>query len=360
MDVKVDLGPRSYPIRIGSGALNDLPALCRNYIPGARLFVISDETVDALYGERIAALLRESGFEVARARVPPGEESKSIEWFGRLCEEAAEARIDRRSAVVALGGGVIGDLAGFVAAAFLRGVALVQLPTTLLAMVDSAVGGKTGVNLPQGKNLVGAFHQPSFVICDLDVLDTLPPREFRAGLAEVIKYGVIRDAELFAYLEESMDAILRRDPEALANIVARSCEIKAAVVGADERESGERAILNFGHTLGHAVEQATGYGEYLHGEAIAIGMVFAARLSARVRELPTAAVERLKRLIERAGLPTAAPDLEWPALRRAMAVDKKGSGGVPKFVLADAIGQVTYGVAVAEEVLEEVWHAGRQ
>lgn len=360
MDVNVELGERRYPIRIGLGTLASLPELCRQRLPGRQILLVADETVDALYGARVADGLTAAGFGVARATVPPGESTKSIEWFGHLCERAAEARLDRTSAICALGGGVIGDLAGFVAGAYLRGVRLVQVPTTLLAMVDSAVGGKTGVNLPQGKNLVGVFHQPSLVVADTEVLKTLPRREIAAGLAEVIKHGIIRDADLFAFCEHSMDALLAGDAAALTHVIARSCEIKAAVVTADERESGERAILNFGHTIGHAIEQVTAYGAYLHGEAVGIGMDYAARLSARVQGLSERDARRIRALIQRAGLPVSAPDLKWAEVRRAMAVDKKGAAGTPKFVLARAIGAVDYGVTVPESVLEEVWHGGRE
>lgn len=357
MEVTVELGERRYPIRIGAGTLNELPTLCAERLPGRQILLIADENVDSLYGARVAEKLAAAGFSVKRATVPPGESSKCIDWFGRLCESAAEARLDRKSAIVALGGGVIGDLAGFVAGAYLRGVRLVQVPTTLLAMVDSAVGGKTGVNLPQGKNLVGVFHQPSLVVADTDTLKTLPRRELAAGMAEVIKHGIIRDAELFAFCEREMEALLAGDAAGLTRVIARSCEIKAAVVASDERESGERAILNFGHTLGHAVEQVTAYGAYLHGEAVGIGMDFAARLSVRVLGLPNADANRIRALIRRAGLPVAAPELSWADLRRAMAVDKKGASGTPKFVLARAIGEVSHGVDVPEALLEEVWHA---
>jgi 3-dehydroquinate synthase len=356
MNVHVQLGGRSYPIHIGSGELTDVAALCRERLAGSRIFIITDETVNALYGDRLAAAFEQAGYSVTQAVAPPGEATKSMEWYGRLCERAAEAQLDRASAIVAFGGGVIGDLAGFVAATYMRGIQLVQIPTTLLAMVDSAVGGKTGINLPQGKNLVGAFHQPALVVCDLDLLRSLPRREFSAGLAEVIKYGIIRDPELFEFLEKNVTSILAGDTSATAHIVARSCAIKAAVVSADERESGERAILNFGHTLGHAIEQASNYARYLHGEAIGIGMVYAARLSARVRGLPASDVERIRALVERAGLPVAAPELAWSDLRRAITVDKKGVAGMPRFVLARRIGDVEYGIAVTESLLEDVWH----
>lgn len=358
MDVSVELGERRYPIVVGAGALGRLGDLTRR-LKGRSAMIVTDETVDRLYGERVQRLFEEAGFKTVRAPVPPGEETKSIEWFGRLCERAAEIPLDRKSCIVALGGGVVGDLAGFVAAAFLRGIELVQIPTTLLAMVDSAVGGKTGVNLPQGKNLVGAFYQPAFVVCDLDLLKTLPRREMAAGMAEVIKYGVIRDAALFERLERDIEALISGDAAGLEAVVARCCEIKADVVSRDEREDGLRAILNFGHTAGHAVEQVTGYSRYLHGEAVAIGMVYAARLSARVLGLSEREVERITALVRRAGLPTVAPELNWAEIRRAMAVDKKGKGGTPRFVLARNIGVVEYGMEVPEAVLEECWNAGR-
>ncbi|HMP74931.1 MAG TPA: 3-dehydroquinate synthase [Kiritimatiellia bacterium] len=357
--VTVPLGERSYPICVGDGVLDQAASLLRTQLPGTRILLVADETVDGLYGDRVAALFSDAGFTLARATVPAGEASKSGEWLLRLYERAADEVLDRKSAIVALGGGVVGDLAGFLAASYLRGIRLVQIPTTLLAMVDSAVGGKTGINLPQGKNLVGAFHQPVLVLCDIGVLKTLPARELAAGLAEVIKYGVIRDAELFAYLERELDAIRAGDPAALAHIVARSCAIKADVVSADEHEAGERAILNFGHTLGHAVEQVAGYGAYLHGEAVGIGMAYAARVSVQAAGLSREDESRIVRLIQRAGLPVEAPGLAWPDLRRAMAVDKKGAAGVPRFVLAKRIGAVEYGCAVPEATLEEAWHGGR-
>lgn len=356
MEVKVELGARGYAIHVAKGALQDLAARCKAVLPGRQVLVVTDETVLSLYGLRIIEQMERAGFTVARAVVPPGEGAKSVEWFGRVCERAAEAKLDRSSAVLAVGGGVVGDLAGFVAAAFLRGVRLVQIPTTLLAMVDSAVGGKTGINLPQGKNLVGAFHQPSLVVCDPDVLATLSARERAAGLAEVIKYGVIRDAELFSYLERNIERLRAGDASALERVIAASCAIKAAVVSADEREAGERAILNFGHTLGHAVEQVAGYGTYLHGEAVGIGMAYAAQVSARHVGLPQADAGRIVELIRAAGLPVKAPELSWSDLRRAMAVDKKGQAGTPRFVLARAMGDVVYGERVPEALLEEVWH----
>jgi 3-dehydroquinate synthase len=267
--------------------------------------------------------------------------------------------LERKSFIIALGGGVVGDLAGFVAATYLRGIPFVQVPTTLLAQVDSSVGGKVGVNLPAGKNLVGAFHQPRHVLCDLATLDTLPEREFRAGLAEVIKYGIIYDASLFQKLETELPKILKRNEEALTEIVARSCEIKAEVVGQDETESGLRAILNFGHTIGHGLEAISRYGKYLHGEAISIGQVAAAVLSNRLTGLPQSDVERIRILFKRAGLPMTVRlnKLQRKQLFDAMRLDKKVSGGEIKFVLARAIGKVEYGVKVPEAEIEAALNA---
>lgn len=357
--VQVDLGDRSYDIVIGSGLLGDLGTLARAVAIGKRVLLVTDETVDRLLGAAAQAALEKAGYVVARGVVPSGETSKAGDWLFRLYDRAVAHGLDRHAAVVALGGGVVGDLAGFMAATYLRGIRLIQVPTTLLAMVDSAVGGKTGINLPQGKNLVGAFHQPALVLCDIDTLATLPKREFAAGLAEVIKYGVIWDAKLFATLEQDLDRILAGDRDLVARIVARSCEIKGEVVQQDERESGLRAILNFGHTVGHALEQVSGYGTYLHGEAIAVGMVFAARLSVRARGLPAAEAGRLEQLLARAGLPIAAPGYAWSALRAAIEVDKKASAGRPAFVLAERLGRVAFGCDVAEHVLEEVWRGQR-
>ncbi len=345
--VRVELGERSYDIVVEAGALQRLPDLLRERgLAATKGLVITDSHVEPVYAAGL-------GVPYPVATVPAGEASKSGEQLFHLYDEAIRAGLDRKAIVIALGGGVVGDLAGYVAASYMRGLRFVQVPTSLLAMVDSAVGGKTGINLPQGKNLIGAFHQPQLVVCDLDVLKTLPERELRAGLAEVIKYGIIYDAEFFAYLEEHIADALTLDQDVLAHLVARSCEIKADVVRQDETESGLRAILNFGHTLGHAIEAVAGYGKYLHGEAIAIGMIYAARLSG----LPAEQLERIEALICRAGLPVRAPELAWDDLRQAMSVDKKSESGLPKFVLAREIGRVEFGVAVEEMYLAEVWHA---
>jgi 3-dehydroquinate synthase len=326
---------------------------------GQRALLVTDDHVDALHGDTWEARLKSCGLDVRRETVPAGEPSKSLEMAGRLYDVAAAAGLDRQSIIVALGGGVVGDLAGFVAATYLRGIRLIQIPTSLLAMVDSSVGGKTGVNLGAGKNLVGVFYQPVEVIADLTMLTSLPEREYVAGLAEVVKYGIIWDAALFGSLEENLDAILSRDVDVLASLVRRCCEIKSEVVAVDERESGVRAILNYGHTLGHAIEQVCGYGGWLHGEAISMGMVFATALSQQVKQLHAEEAGRITALLGRCGLPLK-PDRAgfpggWAALRKAITSDKKTQKRVPRFVLAENIGSVIYGCELAEEVLEATY-----
>lgn len=358
--VDVSLGLRSYPIFIGGNLLPKLGPLCAKFRMGRRCAVISDVTVARRYAKKALGSLRAAGFEPVLITVPAGETSKSLKFVQSCCDQLARHRLERRSFIVALGGGVVGDLAGFVAAIYLRGIDFVQTPTTLLAQVDSSVGGKVGVNLPAGKNLVGAFYQPRFVLCDLSTLATLHEREYRAGLAEVIKYGIIRDAALFGRLEKDLDLLLKRDPTALAAIVARCCEIKADVVARDEREGGLRAILNFGHTIGHALEAISGYGKFLHGEAISIGQVAAARLSTALTGLPERDTQRIRALFHRVGLPVAirlsAPQLV--KLMQAMRLDKKVSGGRIQFVLAGRIGKVEPGhqapPALIAKVLKEM------
>ncbi|MBN1268468.1 MAG: 3-dehydroquinate synthase [Kiritimatiellae bacterium] len=354
-EVTVHLGERSYFIQIGPGLLDRVGPLCGDLGMGEKCLVISDSNVDPLYGSRCEESLSNHGFDVWRAVVPAGEASKCSKRLFDLYEMALAHGLDRRSFVVALGGGMVGDLAGYTAASFLRGIRCVQVPTSLLAMVDSSVGGKTGINLPQGKNLVGAFHQPSAVVADSETLKTLPRREYVSGLAEIVKYGVIRDADLFSLLERKADALLKLEPDTLEVVIARCCEIKAEIVEADEREAGLRAILNFGHTLGHAVEHAGGYDRYLHGEAVAIGMAYAARLSARVKSLPQEDCDRIIALLRKFDLPVAAGDHDWNGLRATMAVDKKVKGGTPLFVLVTRIGAVTTGCEVPDSVLQEVW-----
>jgi 3-dehydroquinate synthase len=348
--VKVELADRSYDILIGRDLLVELGARCRKLGLGSRCAIITDSNVARHYGKETQQSLESAGFQTTLITIPPGEKSKSLKYLGECYDAMARHRIERKSFVVALGGGVVGDLAGFVAASYLRGIPFVQIPTTLLAQVDSSVGGKTGINLKAGKNLVGAFYQPRLVLCDLATLDSLPEREFRAGLAEVIKYGIIYDAPFFRRLEQQMQSALDRDPAVLGKIVARCCSIKADVVSQDETEGGLRAILNFGHTIGHAIEATAGYGKYLHGEAISIGQVLAARLSQKVLGLQVAEVERIRALLDRAGLPTEArfSTNQKQKLMAAMKLDKKVSGGEIKFVLARRIGEVEFGQRVPE------------
>ena len=353
--VKVPLGDRSYSILIGGGLLRRLGTECRKLNLGQRCAVVTDRNVARHYVEVVRKDLIVAGFNCVSIIVPAGETAKSLPTVQRCYDQLAKHRLERKSFIVALGGGVVGDLAGFVAATYLRGIPFVQIPTTLLAQVDSSVGGKVGVNLKAGKNLVGAFHQPRLVMCDLDTLDSLPAREFRAGLAEVIKYGIIRDATLFRQLERDMPKLLKRDAKTLAAVVARCCEIKADIVGRDETESGLRQILNYGHTIGHAIENSIGYGKYLHGEAIAIGQVAAANISATLLRLPLNAVQRIERLVERAGLPTKIK-LSAGQMKKmfaAMRLDKKVSDGQIKFVLAKRIGSVVWGQRVPEAAIQE-------
>lgn len=354
--VHVALGERSYEILVGGGLLAGLGRACQRVGLQGRCALVTDRRVGRRYAREARASLQAAGFEVAVITVPAGEGAKSLTQAAFCYDRLAAHRLERRSFVVALGGGVVGDLAGFVAATYLRGIPFVQVPTTLLAQVDSSVGGKTGVNLGSGKNLVGAFWQPRLVICDLDTLKTLPPREYRAGLGEVIKYGIIWDARLFRRLEGRMDALLRLDHRELEQVVARCCAIKAEVVSQDETESGLRAILNFGHTFGHGLEASTRYGRYLHGEAIAVGQVVAARLSRDQLGFSGADVERITRLFVRAGLPVEArlSPVQRRRLGEAMRLDKKVTRGEMRFVLAQRLGRVQTGQAIS---LEQVWRA---
>jgi 3-dehydroquinate synthase len=355
-DLKVSLGLRSYLIKIGPRLLAQLGRECAALNLGRRCAIISDSNVAPLFAEEAKRALSEAGFDPLVISFPAGESAKRLRQVQVCYDQLAKHRLERKSFIVALGGGVVGDLAGFVAATYLRGVPFVQVPTTLLAQVDSSVGGKVGVNLKSGKNLVGAFYQPRLVLCDLETLKTLPEREFRAGLAEVIKYGVIYDSSLFERLEREMAGILGRKPGLLAEVIARCCEIKAEVVAQDETEEGLRAILNFGHTIGHALEAISRYGKYLHGEAISIGQVLAANLSARQVGLDKNEVKRITNLFKRTGLPTAvklSPSAQ-KKLFNAMKLDKKSSDGEVKFVLAKRIGKVEIGCKVPIPVIEAV------
>ncbi len=336
--VHVALAERSYPIYIGEGLLENAAVLVQ-HLPQKRAAIVSDTTVAPLYLDTLVKALTAAGISVTSVVLPSGEQYKDWRTLNTVFEALLDQHCERKTALIALGGGVIGDLTGFAAATYLRGVPFVQVPTTLLAQVDSSVGGKTAVNLPRGKNLVGAFYQPLAVIADTATLKTLPPRELSAGLAEVIKYGLMRDTTFFEWLEENMEALVALDANALAYAVQRSCENKAAVVAADEREeSGQRALLNLGHTFGHAIESTLGYGSWLHGEAVAAGMVIAARVSQQMALIDEATVQRIVQLLERARLPTKAPALGFERYLGAMGLDKKVEGGKIHFILLRAIG----------------------
>jgi 3-dehydroquinate synthase len=339
--VHVNLGPRSYDIEIGSGNLREIVRFCDTDQDDAHCVIITDENVDSLYGEPVASALVEAGAEVDILVVEAGEQSKASEVAAELWDQMLDQGTDRKSVVVAVGGGVVGDLAGFVAATFARGLRFVQVPTTLLAQVDSSVGGKVGINLSGGKNMVGAFWQPRGVVIDVEVLDTLPDREYRAGLAEVVKYGVIQDANFFAFLEENVEPINGRDRAVLTRIVERCCRLKADVVEQDEREeTGQRAILNYGHTFCHAFEAATGYEQLLHGEGVAIGMMCAGRLAQRLGRVDTAFVERQRKLLSALGLPLAVPEVDREEIIELMYRDKKVDRGKLRFILPSRIGHV--------------------
>ncbi len=329
--INVDLGERSYPIVIGRALLNGNFDLSQ-YVHGTDCLVVSNDTIAPLYYDSLAENLADRN--ITSINLPDGESFKTVATMQKILDQLVTAGANRDTTVVALGGGVVGDIAGFAAACYMRGVAFVQVPTTLLAQVDSSVGGKTGVNHEKGKNLIGAFHQPQLVLIDTETLNTLPKRELRAGLAEVIKYGAICDPKFFAWLEANMAALLDKDPAALAHAIQRSCELKAEVVAGDERESGRRAILNFGHTFGHAIEHCLGYGQWLHGEAVAAGMVMAAELSG----IPAGDLARLRELIEVAGLPVQPPALSSERWIEAMGMDKKVKQKQLRFVLLRSLG----------------------
>jgi len=331
----VELGARSYPILIGPALLENAELLDA-HVPRGTVLLVSNTTVAPLYAAALKRGLKDRN--VIEAILPDGESYKTLATWSRILDVAVANRLARDSSVVALGGGVVGDMAGFAAASYQRGIDFVQVPTTLLAQVDSSVGGKTGVNHPGGKNMIGAFHQPVAVIADTDTLSTLPPRELRAGLAEIIKYGLIRDAAFFDWLELNVDRLLAGNSVALTHAIRRSCEIKAQIVGADEREQGDRALLNLGHTFGHAIESATGYGTWLHGEAVGAGLLMAAALSKECGYLSDADVARLRALLHRVGLPIAAPDVSPEAALEHMKIDKKVKAGRMRFVLLKRIG----------------------
>ena len=358
-NLTVDLGPRRYSIQIASGWSASIAEFARSCAPTSELaLIVTDEHVDP-HAVPLAESLKAAGFRTSTVILQPGEETKSLTWANELYDELAEQNADRRTLVVALGGGVIGDLAGFAAATYNRGLPLFMVPTTLLSMVDSSVGGKVGLNHERGKNLIGAFHQPTGVAIDLDYLKTLPEREFRSGLAEVVKYGVILDADFFEYLERSTAAILARDPVALEHIVARSCELKARVVELDEREeTGLRAKLNYGHTFAHAFEIVAGYGSWLHGEAVSAGMVCAGRLALKLGRVPPEFCERQTMLLEAFGLPIR-PLPEWDAeeMIDAMRRDKKSLAGKLRFILPTKLGHVELVEGIEEAAVRAVLSA---
>jgi len=359
--VPVPLGDRSYNIELSSGRLDRLASSLTTVLEDvAHAVLIADEMVDRHWGGRLSEAIAGAGLRLSRTTVPAGEPSKSIEQYDRLLQWMLSEGSDRHSVVVALGGGVVGDLAGFVAASFARGVRFIQIPTTLLAMVDSSVGGKTGINLPGAKNMVGAFWQPSLVLIDTELLSTLPEREFVSGLAEVIKYGVIDDADFFQWLEQRAECLVRRSEEALRVAIQQSCQCKARVVGEDEREtSGRRAILNYGHTFAHAIEATVGYGSLLHGEAVALGMQMAARLAIGIEMVDPALLDRQSALIEACRLPTKLPDADADQMLSIMKRDKKAAHGNIRFILPSEIGVVQLVGGIDETKVREAIEATR-
>jgi 3-dehydroquinate synthase len=341
---------RNYPIHIGSGALSQ-PDLILNHLPKKRVAIVSNTIVAPLYLENLSAMLEGQGVAPVPIILPDGEKYKNWETLNLIFDALLAHRCERSTPIIALGGGVVGDLTGFAAATYLRGVPFIQIPTTLLAQVDSSVGGKTGINHPLGKNMIGAFYQPRVVLADTATLNTLPERELRAGVAEIIKYGLIRDSAFLEWLEVNMAKLLARDATVLIEAVRRSCLHKAEIVEADERESGVRALLNLGHTFGHAIENAMGYGKWLHGEAVAAGTMLAAELSRRMHMISEGDVERIRKLYLQAGLPTVAPNLGSEKYLHLMGLDKKVEGGKLRFVLLERVGEAVVRSDVPAEVL---------
>lgn len=352
--IRVNLGERSYDIYIGSNILGKIGAKLKALSSIPKTAIISNPSVYGLYGKKVSNAIRSSGFDAIPVIIPDGEKYKDISIVRNIYGELLRYRLDRKSALIALGGGVIGDITGFAASTYMRGIDYIQVPTTLLAQVDSSVGGKTGVNHKLGKNMIGTFYQPKLVWIDIDTLRTLPKRELLAGLAEVIKYGVIWDAKLFAFLENNRDKIISLDKKALTYIIKCSCEIKTAVVSKDERESGLRAILNYGHTIGHAIETATGYNKYLHGEALAIGMHTEARLAERLKFLKECDASKIKSLIDSYGLPSEMPaKINLKSMMSSMQLDKKAVAGELKFILPERIGKVRIQKGIEGRIIRE-------
>ena len=353
----VPLGERSYPIFVGDVGFSDPAKLAEGlapYLKGNQVAIITNETIAPLYLQQVQSALGNRQVDVFQ--MPDGESYKSLDTYTQVMDFLLEKKHNRSTCLIALGGGVVGDLCGFVAATFQRGVDFIQIPTTLLSQVDSSVGGKTAVNHPAGKNMIGAFYQPLAVFADISVLETLPDREYAAGLAEVVKYGIIYDADFFAWLEANAPALVQREKYALTHIITRSCEVKAAVVSEDEREGGRRAILNYGHTFGHAIEKLLGYGRLLHGEAVSIGMVMAARLSVEFSGLALADSQRIEKLLQQLNLPVTLKGLELnaEAMIDAMGMDKKVVDGELRFVVADQMGSVRVASHVSVSALEKI------
>jgi len=355
---RVHLGDRSYTILTGSKILPRMGELCKEVLPPQNCVIVGDSNTLPLFGKECESSLTQAGYQARSWQLPAGESSKNLDSLGRLFDFLVESKLERKSFLVALGGGVVGDLTGFAAATYMRGIPFVQVPTTLLSQVDSSVGGKTAVNLPGGKNLVGAFYQPKLVLCDMNLLNSLPQKELSGGLSEVIKYGVILDPEFFGWLENHLQDILNLDAELMAEAVRRCCELKAAVTSDDERETGRRAILNFGHTVAHAIEQVYHYGTYSHGEAVAIGQLVACRLSESLLGFPKMETERIANMLKKANLPVAVPseDVQTTVDQLILATqrDKKTLAGDPKFVLAEKIGKVVFGYSVPQKLLREI------
>jgi 3-dehydroquinate synthase len=352
----VGLEERSYPIHIGSGLLSQ-PALLEKHLSRKRAAIITNTTVAPLYLDKLQRTLQALGVSSVPVILPDGEEYKNADTLNSIYDVLLTHRCERSTPLIALGGGVIGDMTGYAAATYLRGVPFIQIPTTLLSQVDSSVGGKTGINHPLGKNMIGAFYQPQLVLADTETLNTLPDKELSAGIAEVIKYGLIRDLPFLEWLEQNMDKLLARDTDALQYAIARSCQNKAEVVAADERESGERALLNLGHTFGHAIESGMGYGNWLHGEGVSAGTIMAADLSQRMGWITEQDVARIRSLFERARLPVIAPALGENKYLDLMGLDKKVEGGKMRFVLLKKIGQAAMHSEVSPELLRQTLRA---
>ena len=356
--IRVELAERSYDISIGSNILEGIGDNVKLFGLSPKIAIVSNPTVFSLYGEYLSASVKKAGFDLLTVTIPDGEEYKDLLWVEHIYDELLKHKLDRSSALIALGGGVIGDITGFAASTYMRGISCIQVPTTLLAQVDSSVGGKTGVNHKLGKNMIGTFWQPRLVWIDIATLKTLPRRELLAGLAEVIKYGIIYDEKLFEFLEVNREKILNLDSNALTHIIKRSCEIKADVVSKDERESGLRSILNYGHTIGHAIETVTGYTRFLHGEAVAIGMCLEARLSQMINLIDKDRVSKIKAVIDSYGLPSEMPaNIDMNSILSSMQLDKKAVAGELKFILPEKIGWVRIYKGVTEKSLRKLFES---